>query len=149
MWTEWEKMRISNSQCGSRKTILVRWLLYLLLQPEGKVFKSCRRLNFVGRTVNYGPLNWPIVTHVLNEIYNNMWYNFWYFEVWFFLYNIHCYFFFQSQSFLYLIFRSEHLTPITSQYTHIYTRPAITEHQLTRYAPFLSRMWTHLMFHPI
>ena len=56
----------------TKKTSLVRYLLYLWVQIEKKDFNSNKLLNLhaAGHTVKYSSLYWPIILYALTESYN-------------------------------------------------------------------------------
>ena len=67
-----ERPRFRNLSHGPRKTGVLRYFSYLWAQIEWEDFNSNKVFNLEGCTVKYGPLKWPIITHIPTERYNNL-----------------------------------------------------------------------------
>ena len=67
-----ERPWFRNLSHGPRKTGVLRYFSYLWAQIEWEDFNSNKVFNLEGCTVKYGPLKWPIITHIPTERYNNL-----------------------------------------------------------------------------
>ena len=67
-----KKKQVLQLTARTYKTRLARYLSCPWVQIKSKISIQINLFNLAGRTMNYGPLNWPIIAHSSTDRYNKM-----------------------------------------------------------------------------